>query len=356
MPEGVDAAMRETLYSGFIAEGKKVQSLTTEVADFLGNPRTVLMNSCTTALTIAYALSGVEPGTEVITTPLTCVASNTPITQLGGKPIWADVDRETGMTDPALIESLITPKTRAITILHKEGDPARIDEILAIARRHKIKVIEDAAHAFGAKYKGKAIGLHGDFVCFSFQAIKHMTTGDGGALACANESDYERAKKMKWFGIDKFAARTHSPWLDDITEIGLKGNMNDIAATIGLEQIKHIKRIVRACHENGHRYMELLRDVPGIRHIRRDAADYSIFWAFCLLAENRGGLIRKLEEAGITAAQIHPRNDAYSMFKTSRRSLPNVDWFSDRELSLPCGWWLEAGDVERICGVIKRGW
>ncbi len=356
MPESVVEALKETLFSGYIAEGDKVALLTKMVSEYIGNDKTVLVNSGTSALTLAFRLAGVGPGTEVISTPLTSVAMNVPILELGGVPVWGDVDPETGMLDPDEIEPLITEKTKAICVLHKEGDPARLGEIIAIVKKYDLKVVEDCAHAFGSKYQGVKIGNHGDFCCFSFQAIKHITTGDGGALACKNEEDYQRAKRLKWFGVDHDKHDGGKAWLRDVPEWGYKMNMNNISATIGIECIKHIDEINSAFNKNGIRYSELLSDVPGVRLIRRDPNDYSIFWAYCLLAENREGLIKKLVGDGIASGQIHPRNDIYSMFDTAKRNLPNVDYFSEREMCVPSGWWVEEEEVERICSIIRSGW
>lgn len=356
MAPSAGAAVQETLYSGYIAEGEKVARFTKLIADYVGNPRTVLVNSCTTALTVAYRLAGVEPGTEVISTPLTCIASNEPIIALGGKPVWADVDPETGMIDPDDIEHLVNEKTRAILVLHKEGDPARLDEILAIAKKHNLKVIEDAAHAIGTEYKGRRIGNHGDYVCFSFQAIKQLATGDGGALLCKSEDDFHRARKMKWFGMDRENSDGKNIYLQDIDDYGFKGNMNDISATIGIEQMKHINDIIRSHHTNGELYSDLLANTPGIALIRRDKADYGAYWAYCLMVENRSDFEIMLQKQGIASSQVHPRNDIYSIFSESKRELPNVDKFSKIETSLPCGWWVTPEDVQRICDVIKKGW
>ena len=350
-------SLERTLLSGYIAEGENVKRLTRLVSEFIENPRTVLVNSCTSALTLAFRLAGVGPGTEVITTPLTSVATNAPILGLSAVPVWVDSDPDTGMVDPNDIEHLITERTRAICVLHKEGDPARLSEILPTARKYGLKVVEDAAHAFGSRYRGASIGNHGDYICFSFQAIKHMTTGDGGALACKSEEDYLRARKLKWFGVDHDNPEGGNPWLQDVAEWGYKANLNDVAAAIGLENIKHVERLNERFHRNGMLYCELLKDTPGLKLVKRDLKnDHSIFWAYCVIVEDREALIRKLAAEGIAAAQIHPRNDVWSMFAASKRDLPNVDYFAARELSLPCGWWVSDEEVERICGVIRQGW
>lgn len=354
MPPEATEIMANTLRSGFLAEGTQVKAFAQQIAKFIGNPRVVPVSSCTMGLTIAFKLAGVGPNTEVISTPLTCVAGNEPIRMLGGRPVWADVDRATGMVTAETIEPLISPQTRAIYILHKEGAPAEIENIYALAQAHGLRVIEDAAHAFGAKRRDERIGARGDFVCFSFQAIKHITTGDGGALLCGNEEDYQRAKKAKWFGIDRDAREGRDVWREDIADWGFKGNMNDIAGTLGLAQIKHIDWILERFHQNGRRYDALLRDIPGIQTLRRDPLDYQTYWGYTILVENRDAVIAALGEADIDAAQIHIRNDHYSMFGVDRRELPNTDWFDARELSIPCGWWVEEEDQDRIIDVLKK--
>lgn len=356
MPENVIEPLKETLYSGYISEGSKAANFTLKIGEFIENPLTVTMNSCTMALNIAFRLSGVGFGDEVISTPLTSVASNVPILSLGAKPVWADVEKETGMVDPDSLEKLITENTKAILVLHKEGDLAKLNEILAIAQKHNLKVIEDAAHAFGASYKGLKVGNIGDFTCFSFQAIKQITCADGGALSCKKEEDYWRSRKMKWFGVDKANKGSGNPWLKDVPEWGYKGDLNEILATIGIEQMKHAEKIISAYHQNGKLYEQTLKSVPGVTNIKREDNCYSTYWAYTILVENRNELVRKLKEEGVDSMQIHPRNDIWSMFKSSKRDLPGVDYFNERELSIPSGWWVTADDVHRISEIIKKGW
>lgn len=356
MPKTVMPALERVLYSGFVAEGEQVGQFESVVSDYIGNPHCVAVNSCTMALTIAFKVCGVGPDSEVITSPLTCIASNMPILLLGGKTVWADVDPQTGMMDPAGIEGLMTESTKAILVLHKEGDPANLDEILAIAKRHDLKVIEDAAHAFGARYHDKRIGNHGDFICFSFQAIKHITTGDGGVLICKDKEDCLRARKLKWFGIDRDNRQSENSWDVDIDEWGFKGNMNNISAAIGIEQMKFLDEILAKHYRNGTLYTENLKNCPGVSMIRRRSSDFSTYWVYCLLAEDRQGLIEKLNEYGISSGPIHQRNDRYRVFQESKTELPNLDAFAQRELCLPCGWWVEEEDVSMICDIIKEGW
>ena len=356
MPDTAAAAMAQTLHSGFLAEGAKVREFTAQIAAYTGNPNVVPVSSCTMALTVALRCAGVGPGDEVISTPLTCIATNLPILQLGAKIVWADCDPADGMTDPAQVEALITPRTKALIVLHKEGDPARIEEFLVLTRKHGIKLIEDAAHAFGTQYRGAMIGNHGDYVCFSFQAIKHITTGDGGAVLCRDPEDVHAARRFKWFGVEREARTGGNTWDLDVHHDGYKGNLNDIAATLGVEQMKHVHEVIGGFHRNGKHFESILQYIPGLTHVRRDPRDASTYWGFCALVEDRAGFIAKMRENGVDARQIHPRNDTLSVFSASRRPLPGIDFFDPREVCLPCGWWVSPAEVERIAAVAKSGW
>lgn len=355
LPKNTDKEVLKTLHSGYIAEGLKVKQFGEVVAKFIGNPYVVPVSSCTMALTIAYRLAGIKAGDEVISTPLTCIATNTPLLDLGAKIVWADCEPGTGMIDPKKLKSLITKKTKAIVVLHKDGDLAKMNEILTVAKKYKIKVIEDAAHVFGAKYHGSLIGNVGDYTCFSFQAIKHLTTGDGGAIVCKTKEDYQRARKLKWFGLDKEAPHENKNiWMDDITLVGYKGNMNDISATIGLAQFKHLPKIIEKFHKNGELYNKFLQNVPGVSLVERDSKNYSTYWAYTILVEKRDKIMNALEKSGIASGIIHPRNDVYSIFKKFKRDLHGVNHYAARELSLPCGWWVNQSDIIKIVKIIKE--
>lgn len=355
MPKEAKKAVSETINSGYLAEGEKVKKLKEEIAKFIKNPFVVPVSSGTMALTVAYELAGIGRGDEVISTPLTCIATNTPLLQLGAKIVWADCEPRTGMIDPKKLEKLITKRTKAVVVLHKDGDLAKMDEILDITRRHGLKVIEDAAHTFGAKYKGKMVGNIGNYTCFSFQAIKHLTTADGGAVVVKNEEDYKKARKLKWFGLDKEEPhKNKNIWMDDVKVVGYKGNMNDLSASIGLAQIKYTKKIVEKFHKNGELYNQLLKGVKGVELIERDFKNYSTYWVYTLLLENRDRVMTALGKEGIASGIVHPRNDVYSIFKKFKRNLPGVDHYAACELSIPCGWWVTSADIKRIVSLIKK--
>ena len=355
MPKSAAEAVAKTLYTGYVAEGPRVKEFTQMVSQYLHNEHTMMLNNCTMALQIACHLSDVQPGDEVISTPLTSICTNVPIAHLKGKPVWADVDPTTGISDIKDVEKLINKRTKAILLLHKDGDVVDLDKFVDLAKSYNVKLIEDCAHTYGAKYNGKMIGNHGDFCCFSFQAIKQITTGDGGCMTVRDEEMFERAKKLKWMGVDH-DKRNGNPWRADITELGYKANMNDIAASIGIEAQKDIDMVIEKYHHNGELYTKTLKEmnIPGVTLLRRDPLCYSAYWTYVIMSEKRDALCAFLEENNIAADQNHPRNDVWTIFKDSRRELPGVDYFGARELSLPCGWWVEDEDIFRICDLIKK--
>ena len=194
----------------------------------------------------------------------------------------------------------------------------------------------------------------GDFVSFSFQAIKHITTGDVGGGLFAAEDDYERARKAKWFGIDRDAREGRDVWREDIPGWGFKGNMNGIAGTLGLAQIAHVDWILDRFHRNGRRYDAILGDIDGVGTLKRAPDDYQTYWGYTILVENRAAVMAALAEAGIGASQIHVRNDHYSMFGATAQKLPNTDWFDAREVSLPCCVCVYQDDQDYIIDVLTR--
>lgn len=355
MPKEVNKAVLKTLHSGYLSEGERVKEFREKVRKFLGTENVVPVSSCTMALKIAYNLAGVGPGTQVISTPLTSICTNAPILELGANIVWADCEPKTGIIDPSKLEALITRKTKAIVVLHKDGDLAKMDEILAIAKKHNVKVVEDAAHAYGAKYKNKKVGTIGDFTCFSFQAIKQLTTADGGVLVCKDEQDYLLAKKLKWLGLDKENLKPGiGTWENDISVVGYKGNMNDLSATIGTVQMKYAPKILKQYHDNGALYTKLLKNTSSVTLVDRVDDAYPTHWVYTFLTDKREEVILALKKEGIMSAVVHPRNDNYSVFKKFSRKLPGVDYYEKHELSLPCGWWVSKEDIKRIVEIIKK--
>lgn len=356
-PETMDA-LRSTLYSGYITSGPKVIEFEQKLGDFIGTRQLLCVSSCTHAIELALRAMDFGPGDEIISSPLTCIATNMPVMVFGARIRWADVLPDTGNIDPASIEPLITPRTKAIIYVHWAGNPANIDAINSIAKKHGLKVIEDAAHAFGAEYKGSKVGLHSDFVVFSFQAIKHITTGDGGLIVCKDAKDFERIKALRWFGLDRerFKGRDELRWTLDIQEYGYKFNMNDIDATLGLAQLPYIGGVLKTCRRNGRFYDRELADVPGVTVLRQEESANSAYWLYTLLVDRREDFVDFMKSKGIATNIVHTRNDTYSCFKDFKedRPLPGLEEFAKRYISIPCGWWVVEDDAQYIVDAVRE--
>lgn len=349
--ESLLPALESVLYSGQVAEGQQVYEFEEKFGEQFGLPNVLAMSSGTAALHAALMLAGVQPGDEVISTPMTAEPTNTSILYCGAKVVWADVDPSSGNIDPASIRQSITAKTKAIVVVHYAGYPVRLAEVRAIADEFDIPLIEDCAHALGATYDGKSIGTVGDFGIFSFQAIKHMTTVDGGVLTIADPKHITAAKKFRWFGMLKGVPRTEV----DIQSVGYKYNMNNVNATIGLVQLKHIAAILERHISNGSYYDTQLENVPGIDFARCDIAAESSYWLYTLLTDHADDIEKALNAAGVMASKLHRPNNFHSIFRNSEKSLPGLDQFYKRLLHIPCGWWVSDENRERIVDVIKKG-
>ncbi len=359
-------AVREVLASGFVNEGLQVSQFQKEISAWLGVDKLVLTNSCTSALTIAYHLCGVESGTDVVTTAMTCIASNTPIINLGGNIIWADIDRLSGGIDPADIEAKITPETKCIVSVAWAGTPDHLEAIDALAKKHGIFHVQDAAHALGAQWNGDSISDFADFTCYSFQAIKHLSCGDGGALVCRDEEQFKLARKLKWFGYDRDEHKDEKGewkgqrWQADVLpgEVGFKFNMNNISAAIGLSQMAHIDEILASHRYNASIYTEVFKKIDGILPCPVPKEATSSHWVYTAIIEDesvdRDAILEQLNQEGIMAGQVHLPNDLYTAFKGSACDLPNTRYFSNRQISMPCGWWITEKDVRMMTNRVRE--
>lgn len=345
-------AIEEILYSGYIAEGQAVYKFEDEFRNYIGNKNTLAMNSGTAAIHIALTLLNIGIGDEVISTALTAEPTNTTIALTGAKIIWSDIDIDTGLIDPKSIRQKITDKTKAIIVVHYAGMVCDMDEINKISTEFNIPVIEDAAHALRSKYNNKYVGSNSDFTCFSFQAIKQLTTVDGGALSFNSEKYMDAARKLRWFGLDKHVSRLEN----DIKKAGFKYGMNNINATIGSIQLKKNAELIDKHTQNGKYFDKHLQNIPGIKTIKYYKNTQPSYWLYTLKVEHRDDFMKKLNEAGICATPLHHRNDTHSVFSTSKCPLPNLDIFYDEFIHLPCGWWVTSKEREYIIDVIKKGW
>ena len=344
--------LKQILYSGYIAEGEATYKFENELSLLLDNPYCISLNSGTAALHIALMLIGVGKDDEVISTALTAEPTNTTIALTGAKVVFADVEYDTGLISPDAIEANITKRTKAIMVVHYAGMVCDMDRINEISKKYNIPVIEDAAHAFMAKYNNKYVGSNSPYTCFSFQAIKHLTTIDGGLLCLKGEEEYLRAKRLRWFGLDKKVPRLES----NITEAGYKYHMNNVNATIGLAQLQHLDQNVLKYIETGKFFDEHLVNISGITLIPYHKNTEPSYWLYTMKVDRRDEFIKMMADHGIAASPLHLRNDKHQVFDAQNVHLPNLDKFYNEFVHIPCGWWVNHEDRAKIVEVIKKGW
>jgi dTDP-4-amino-4,6-dideoxygalactose transaminase len=342
LPAGTKQAVAEVLSTRWIGQGPKVDQFEKQFsAQVAGGLPSVAVGSCTDALHLAYVLAGIGPGDEVIAPLFTCTATNIPLLYCGAEIVFCDVAPGSLNMDPEHCESLITERTKSIVAVNYGGAPVS-DKLFSFG----LPVIEDCAQSLGGP------GIRGLYSCFSFQAVKHITTGDGGMLVLP-ESKLAEAKRRRWFGIDR-EAKLNGTWANDISEVGYKYQMTDIGAAMGLCGLAALDRQITYRRALRDAYIANLGDFDGIEII--DCDPESACWLMTVAVEKRESFRWKLREAGIESDQVHYRNDRYTIFEQFRGEFPNMDAIESKYLVLPLHMGMDLGDVERICDVIRSGW
>ena len=334
----------DTLNTRWIGQGPKVDQFEKLFENKFYVKNSVAVNSGTSALKTAYELIGIEQGDEVITTPLTCTATNIPLLQLGAKIVWADIRSENLCIDPRDIMRKITPKTKAIVNVNLGGIENDIGEM-------PIPIVADSCQALGV--------FNGDYVTNSFQAIKHITTGDGGMLTVPTEEKLREAKLRRWFGIDR-ERKLSTNWQSylerkmtfDIEIVGDKRQMNDIAASMGIAGLKDYDYIIAYRSRLFNLYRQLLKDIDGIRLVDGHRSTY---WLCTVLVERRDDFAEMLYEKGVDTNVVQIRNDSYKIFG-SRADLPVMDTVEDKYISLPLNMTTSEEEVSYVCNLIRKGW
>ena len=365
----------KTLHSGFITQGPKVDAFERKFKDYLENPYTLALNSATSAHHLALHLlkkpagpnwPGLQKGDEILSTALTCTATNFPILANGFKIKWVDVDPATGNMDVRDLQRKITKNTKVIVFVHWGGTPADLDGVRKVQDYaesifgFRPAVIEDAAHAMGAEYHGIKIGAldRGNIVTFSLQAIKHITTSDGGLLCLPSEELYERAKLLRWYGIDRKKRNNHKNkdfrLESDVKEYGFKFHMNDWNASLGLANFPFLGKNLARHRANARFYDENLRNTNGIRLIYPPNGAVSSYWVYSLFVENnKPDFMEYMKNKGVFVSQVHARNDTHSVCAPFRAHLPNLDDVERKLVAIPCGWWVTNDQREYIAHSIQ---
>lgn len=318
--------VQRVLNTDSITQGKEVELFEKELEAKLGK-RCLTVNSGTAALALAYELAEIGEGDEVITPVLTCTATNLPLIHRKAKIVFADTDYDLNINIED-VENKITEKTKAIVFVHFGGNNRGLAHLVAICRKRGIVLIEDAAQAIGSNYWGKA-----DFTAVSLQAIKTITSGDGGLLICSNNEDYKQAKRLRWFGIDR-EDRTR-----DVVEAGYKYHMNDISAGIGRGNLLYLG--------------ELSFHVRALGEIYKSYGLFSHAWLAGGLTNRYEDLKIELNEAGYECDQHHYRNDKYAVFG-GRQKLPVMDEIEHKYFFVPLHYAVTLEDAHKIGEICKK--
>jgi perosamine synthetase len=351
-------AVASVLESGWLGMGPKTREFELAFAAFVQAPHCVAVSSGTAALQLGLRLLDLAPGASVVTTPLTFVSANQVILQEGLRPVFADIQPTTGSLDPASVAGALDRGAGAVIAMHYGGYPCDVDELYALCSERNVPLIEDCAHACGATYRGRPIGSHGELHAFSFQAVKNLPMGEGGALTLASEAHDRRARKLRWFGIsaDTYErARGHGyRWDYDVEELGYKHQLDDVHAGIGLVQLAHVRADNARRAEIAARYRGGLANMPGITLLDQKDDRESSHHLFCVLAENRDRLVDALSARGVDVSVHYRPSYDYALFDSE--PLPNVEYFWRRVISLPMHLQLDDDDVDYVIEVIREGW
>lgn len=356
----------DTLRSGWLTTGPKTKRFEREFAERVGSPFTVAVNSGTAAMHLALDAIDLQPGDEVIVPVYTFTATAEIVVHFRAQPVFIDVDPLTCNLDPAQLEKCITPRTRAIMVVHIAGLPAEMDTILAIARAHHLAVIEDAAHAFPAKYKGRMIGSIGDMTAFSFYATKTLATGEGGMLATTNADFAERAAMMALHGISRDAWKRYTSegsWYYEVLHAGYKYNMTDIAAAIGLHQLARCEWLLERRRAIAQRYTEAFSQWPELEtpanpeHVQHAWHLYILRLQLERLTITRDAVIDALSKANIGTSvhfiplHLHPfYRDTYHL---AAGDFPVALHAYQRAISLPIYPGMTDDDVEDVIAAVE---
>ncbi len=349
-------ALRETMLAGWVGLGPKTAQFEREFARCIGTKFAVGVNSATAALDLSLRLLRIEPGDEIIIPTITFVSTAHVVVYNKAVPVFADCDPVTLGIDLNHLEKLISPRTRAIIPVHYSGRPVDMDSLLQIAGH--IPVIEDAAHACGGVYKGRNCGSLGQIGCFSFHAVKNLATGDGGALTLNDRAMAERAKRLRWLGIDKGTwDRTdvdRSYWWEyQVDEIGLKCHMNDIMATIGLVQLEKLPALNARRREIARMYTEAFSDLDWIQTPPPDDDDYKSAWhIYCIKVEDRDNFSVHLKEHGIATGVHYKPIHLYKCYR-GQLTLPRAEEVFKKIITLPMYPSLTDPEVEQVIEAIR---
>ncbi|MDD5241493.1 MAG: DegT/DnrJ/EryC1/StrS aminotransferase family protein [Sulfuricella sp.] len=355
LDEATIQGVTEVLHSGWLSSGPKAKEFEAALSAYFGGRSVRAFNSGTATLEVALQLCGIGPGDEVITTPMSWVATANVILHVGATPVFVDVDPLTGNIDLDRIEAAITPRTKAIIPVDLAGLPVDRDRLYAIAKKQGLRVIEDAAQSMGATWQGKKIGSFGDLISFSFHANKNMTTGEGGCLVLSDEAQIPLAEKLRLQGVERFPDGTM-----DVDVAGGKYNLTDIAARIGLGQLKQVDGFNRRRRELVKHYFTCFDRSLGCGLPQENFTD-SNWHMFQILLPldriSRGEFIEQMKQREIGVGVHYPSIHLFTLFRRmgfKEGDFPNAEKIGRETVTLPLFPAMELADVERVCTAVKE--
>lgn len=356
-----------TLRSGWLSIGPKTEKFEQAIKNYVGAKFAVGLNSCTAALHLGLVVSGIKKGDEVITTPFTYAATGNVIVQQEARPVFVDIEPHTLNIDSGLIEKKITSKTKAILPVHYAGQPCQMDKIISLARKYKLLVIEDAAHALGSEYKGRKIGTIGDITCFSFHATKNITTGEGGILTTDEEKTAEMARMLSLHGLSqnawkRYLEKKFRPY--EAVYLGFKYNMSDLEASLGLIQLKKIAKFWRRRKSFVNRYNEAFTQIEEIKLLTENEDIKHSYYIYVILLNleklkiNRDEFVAALRKENIGASvhfmSLHLQKYYRHKFGFEKFDFPQAYFASQRCLSLPIYPKMCEEDVNDVIAAVKK--
>ena len=348
VPESAAAEVGRVLQSGWLNTGKQEKLFRETFAKRFDTPYCVATCNGTASLRASLAMLRVGPGDEVISTPMTFFATNSAILEQGATPVFADIRVDDLNIDPNSVREKITPKTKAIICVHYGGNVCDMDELWAIGREHGLPVIEDCAHALGSAYRGHPVGSVGDIGCFSFQAVKIITCGDGGMITTTRADYYEALKKYVWYGVDR---EGREPGIDglpeDIDVLGFKYNMNDITATLALAGLRHIEKPLARRRVIGERYRAELSQCRRLETMTYYTDRKPNYQLFPVRVEDRTSFAEWMWARGIQVVVNNRRSDRYSIMG-GLRDLPATERADRDAILLPVHCQLSDADQARV--------
>ena len=359
------AAVLRVLGGHILTHGPECKAFETDFAAFAGaGAHAVSLSSCMAGLHLAYLQLGIGPGDEVILPALTHVAAAHGVEWVGARPVFVDPEAATGNLGAEAVAAAITPRTRAISLVHFVGIPCDMDAILAVAEKHGLKVIEDCAIALGARWRGTHVGLLGDAGTFSFYPVKHITTGEGGMLLTRHRAVADAVGKLRAFGVDRTYAERSVPGLYEVPALGLNYRMSEMQAAMGRAQLGRLAEILRRRRENFAAVAEGLRGLRGVRVLDARNADAQQSH-YCLVAvlegagvEARNAVVAKVNAAGVGTSVYYPQPVPRMLYYRSKygyagEQFPVATSISDGSVALPVGPHLSVEDVQHVARTFR---